>query len=133
MKNDYKFTISDRAKSNLIEAMQSSNNVIPFLESEGYIHFEKGTMVSSKALYLTYCKWCEENAEKPMSPKTVLSYLKQNLQQIYQLMEAKKLEGSRGFLQRYVRRILKRYRKKRKYEIMRICVYASKIKDFSRA
>lgn len=78
LKNDYKFTISERAKSNLMEAMQSSNNVIPFLESDGYIHFEKGTMVSSKALYLTYCKWCEENAEKPMSSKTVLGYLKQN-------------------------------------------------------
>lgn len=78
LKNNYKFTISERAKANLEEAMHSSNNVISFLESEGYIRFEKGTMATSKAIYGVYCKWCEENAEKPMSSKTVLGYLKQN-------------------------------------------------------
>ena len=82
LENNYKFTISDRAKGNLLEAMQSSNNVIPFLESEGYIRLEKGTTATSKAIYNVYCKWCEENAEKPMSSKTVLGYLKQNSEEL---------------------------------------------------
>ena len=62
--------------------LHSFNNVIPFLESEGYIRFEKGTTATSKAIYNVYCKWCEENAEKLMSSKTVLGYLKQNSEEL---------------------------------------------------
>ena len=62
--------------------LHSFNNVIPFLESEGYIRFEKGTSATSKAIYNVYCKWCEENAEKPMSSKTVLGYMKQNSEEL---------------------------------------------------
>lgn len=103
LKNDYRFTISDRAKGNLMEAMQSSNNVISFLQSDGYIRFEKGTMASSKAIYNVYCKWCDENAEKPMSAKTVLGYLKQNAEELgiepstnISIEGGKKARGFRG-------------------------------------
>lgn len=78
LKNNYKFTISDRAARNLKEAMEDSNNIIAFMESDGYVRLEKGTMATSKSLYGAYCKWCEDNMEKPMSAKSLTGYLKQN-------------------------------------------------------
>lgn len=78
LKNNYKFTISERAESNLKEAMEESNNIIAFMESNGYVRLEEGTMATSKSLYLAYCRWCEDNMEKPMSAKSLTGYLKQN-------------------------------------------------------
>lgn len=48
------------------------------MESNGYVRLENGTMATSKALYSAYCKWCEDNMEKPMSAKSLTGYLKQN-------------------------------------------------------
>lgn len=78
LRNNYKFTVSERTAKNLKEAMVDSNNIIAFIESEGYVRLEKGTMATSKSLYLAYCKWCEDNMEKPMSAKSLTGYLKQN-------------------------------------------------------
>lgn len=78
LKNNYKFTVSERAARNLKEAMEDSNNIIAFMESDGYVRLEKGTMATSKSLYTAYCKWCEDNMEKPMSAKSLTGYLKQN-------------------------------------------------------
>ena len=37
LKNKYRFTISERAKKNLHEAMESGNNIIAFMQSSGYV------------------------------------------------------------------------------------------------
>lgn len=76
--NNYKFTISEKTENNLKEAMLDSNNIIAFMESDGYVKLENGTMATSKSLYTAYCKWCEDNMEKPMSAKSLTAYLKQN-------------------------------------------------------
>jgi len=78
LKNDYRFTVSEQARKNLHEAMESGNNVIPFMESTGYIRLEQNTSATSKNLYQAYCRWCEDNAEKPMSAKSLSGYLKEN-------------------------------------------------------
>lgn len=78
LKNDYRFTVSERARKNLHEAMESGNNVIPFMSSTGYIRLEQNTTATSKSLYQAYCRWCEDNAEKPMSAKSLSGYLKEN-------------------------------------------------------
>ena len=39
---------------------RSSNNVIEFLQSEGYIRFKADSEASSKALYEAYQRWCED-------------------------------------------------------------------------
>lgn len=52
--NGYDFTVSDRAKHNLQAAIEDGNNVIGFMNSDGYIRLEKGTMATSKALYQAY-------------------------------------------------------------------------------
>lgn len=78
LRNNYKFTVSEKSKRNLKEAMEESNNIIAFMESDGYIRLEKGTMTTSRSLYAAYCRWCEDNMEKPMSAKSLTGYLKQN-------------------------------------------------------
>lgn len=76
--NDYKFTISDKAKKNLLELMEDSNNILSFMKSSGFIRLEANTHASSRQLYTAYTSWCEANCIKPMSPKTLTSELKQN-------------------------------------------------------
>ena len=54
------------------------NNVIEFLQSEGYIRFRADSEASSKAIYEAYTRWCDDNAQKPMSANRVSSELAQN-------------------------------------------------------
>ena len=37
--------------------MQDGNNIIVFIQSEGYIRLEKGTHATSKQLYSAYSQW----------------------------------------------------------------------------
>ena len=75
--NDYQFTVSSKAKENMETVKRSSNNVIEFLQSEGYIRFRADSEASSKAIYEAYTRWCDDNAQKPMSANRVSSELAQ--------------------------------------------------------
>ena len=57
---------------------RNSNNVLDFLQSEGYIRFKADSAASSKAIYEAYQRWCEDNAQKPMSANRISSELAQN-------------------------------------------------------
>ena len=57
---------------------RSSNNVIEFLRSEGYIRFRADAEASSRALYEAYKLWCEDNVRKPLSANRLSSELAQN-------------------------------------------------------
>jgi len=76
--NDYRFTVSQAAQENMEAAVSDGNNVIEFLQSEGYIRFKADYEVSSKDLYAVYKMWCEDNAVGSLSAKSFCSYLKQN-------------------------------------------------------
>ena len=76
--NNYQFSISGKARENMETVKRSSNNVIEFLQSEGYIHFRADGEASSKAIYEAYTRWCDDNAQKPMSANRVSSELAQN-------------------------------------------------------
>ncbi len=76
--NNYQFSISGKAKENMETVKRSSNNVIEFLQSEGYIRFRADSEASSKALYEAYQRWCEDNAQKSMSANRLSSELAQN-------------------------------------------------------
>ena len=67
-----------KARENMETVKRSSNNVIEFLQSEGYIRFKADSEASSKALYEAYQRWCEDNAQKPMSANRLSSELAQN-------------------------------------------------------
>ena len=76
--NNYQFTISGQVIENVETVKRSSNNVIEFLQSEGYIRFKADAQASSKALYEAYKLWCEDNVRKPMSASRLSSELAQN-------------------------------------------------------
>ncbi len=76
--NNYQFTISEKTRENMETVKRSSNNVIEFLQSEGYIRFKADSEASSKAIYDAYQRWCEDNAQKPMSANRLSSELAQN-------------------------------------------------------
>ena len=76
--NNYQFTISGQAIENVETVKRSSNNVIEFLQSEGYIRFKADCEASSKAIYEAYKLWCEDNVRKPMSANRLSSELAQN-------------------------------------------------------
>ncbi|MDO4557246.1 MAG: DUF5906 domain-containing protein, partial [Lachnospiraceae bacterium] len=56
--NKYQFTVSERSKENIEEAMGEGNNILMFMESVGYIRIEKGTHAASRQLYIAYQQWC---------------------------------------------------------------------------
>lgn len=76
VKRNFQFTISDRAKDNLNKAMEEGNNVLSFLNSEGYVYLESGTHASSKDLFNVYLTWCNDNGIKAFSQKTLTTQLR---------------------------------------------------------
>ena len=76
--NNYQFTISGQAIENVETVKRNSNNVIEFLQSEGYIRFKADAEASSRVLYEAYKLWCEDNVRKPMSANRLSSELAQN-------------------------------------------------------
>lgn len=81
-KNDFHFTISERAKKNLEETKKEDDNFIEFFESEGYIRLEENTHAGSKDLYIAYSMWCRDNLEKPRSEKSFSKYIKANAEKM---------------------------------------------------
>lgn len=76
--NNYQFSLSGKARENVEMVKRSSNNVIEFLRSEGYIRFRADAEASSRALYEAYKLWCEDNVRKPLSANRLSSELAQN-------------------------------------------------------
>lgn len=100
--NDYRFTVSQAALENMDAAVKDGNNIVEFLQSEGYIRFKADYDVSSKDLYAVYKLWCEDNALSGLCQKSFCSYLKQN-ESFYKLEYTNKINiGSgkyaRGFI-----------------------------------
>lgn len=81
--NHYHFTISQRAKDNIFSAVRDANNILDFLDSEGYVAFKADYESSTKNLYAAYKRWCEDNAENPLSPKSFANQLSQNAERYH--------------------------------------------------
>lgn len=75
VRNQFRFSESERAKSNRDVVKQDANNVILFMESDGYIERSPNRTISSKELYRIYTFWCEENAFPVLKLRTVSDYL----------------------------------------------------------
>ena len=76
---DFKFTMSRRARENLLRSMVQGNNAVEFLRSEGYIRFDPEASATSRQLYQVYTDWCEDNALRPLSQSSFWGYLQQNV------------------------------------------------------
>ena len=78
--NDFHITQSERTKSNVESAMREGNNILGFMESEGYFLFKADDWTTSKDFYTLYTIWCDDNSEKPLSPRTFSNFLCANEQ-----------------------------------------------------
>lgn len=99
--NNYRFTVSQRAQSNMAAAVNEGNNLVEFMESEGYFEFKADYTASSRDLYAVYQQWCEDNALYPLKQKSLISFLRQN-EQKYNLEYTNKVsigggKQARGF------------------------------------
>ncbi len=62
--DDFHFTVSDKAKMTLEYSKREGDNILEFLDSEGYIYFQEDAEISAKELYEIYVDWCVDNCEK---------------------------------------------------------------------
>lgn len=78
IKNNYCFTVSDKSKQNVSDLMSENCNVIDFLADNDTVKFGKEYKTASMDLYMTYSRWCDENALTAMKRDTVINWLKAN-------------------------------------------------------
>lgn len=78
VKNNFRFTESDRARLNWEIAKKDANNIELFMESEGYIMRDEKLMITSRQLAQIYETWCDENAYPAMKSKTLIEHLNAN-------------------------------------------------------
>ena len=78
LKNNYSFSISQHTKDSMDRIMEEGNNILSFINSNGYIRFEAHTCVTTARLYETYTRFCEDNCLKPMSERTLSGFFKEN-------------------------------------------------------
>jgi putative DNA primase/helicase len=76
--NNFRFTISEKAKLNVKETVEDSCNIIEFLGDADRIIRGENLSVSSHELYNCYYSWCEENALLAMKSQSFSAWLKKN-------------------------------------------------------
>ena len=76
--NHYRFTISERARQNVMETMQDNCNITEFLEDTDRVMYGETLKVTSSALYDCYVRWCEDNALTALKRETFITWVKQN-------------------------------------------------------
>ena len=81
IKNNYKFTISEKSKANVKETMQDSCNITEFLADADRVMYGEKLCVSSATLYDSYYHWCDDNALTALKRDTFTGWLKQNSEQ----------------------------------------------------
>lgn len=92
---EMQFTLSQKARENLRMAVAEGNNVVEFMESEGYFRLDPAGQVSSRTLYNLYRDWCEDNMIAPLTAKTVTAWLMQNASR-YGLTYSYHIPGGNG-------------------------------------
>ena len=68
--NNFRFTESERARENRETLRRDNNNIVSFLESDGYIRLKADSSISSKDLYSIYRMWCDENGLSPLKARS---------------------------------------------------------------
>ena len=78
IENNYHFTVSDRARENMAEAVSEGNNAVDFMRSEGYIRLKADAEASSREIYAVYKLWCDDNALHALSARSLAAFLNEN-------------------------------------------------------
>jgi putative DNA primase/helicase len=95
MANNYRFTESGRTAANREDARRQADNVLEFLQSEGYIRLKADSTIPSEELYAIYTQWCEDNAYKPLAARTVSMTLNKHAREFH-LEHSNKITNRRG-------------------------------------
>ena len=95
IRNNYHFTISERTKVNMETAIKEGNNIVEFMESEGYFLFKADSQITSKDFYAIYELWCDDNTTKPVTSKSFSTYLSQHERE-YNLEHNNKVRNNQG-------------------------------------
>ena len=88
--NDYRFTLSERTRENMAEAVSDGNNAVDFMRSEGYIRLKADAEASSRDVYAVYKLWCEDNALNPLSARSLSMHLIEN-REVYGIEQTNKI------------------------------------------
>ena len=78
IRHQFRFTESERVLHNRELIRRDTNNILLFMDSEGYICRGEDLSISSEELRLIYRTWCEENAYVPVKSKIMIEYLVAN-------------------------------------------------------
>lgn len=100
--NNYRFTVSQRAAENKEHAKRNANNLVEFMQSEGYIQLKADSTITSRDLYAIYQTWCEDNGYRPIAQRSVGSYLKSHLED-YNLEASNKITKPQYAILRFVK------------------------------
>ena len=73
--NNFRFTISEKTRRNVSEAMADNCNIIEFLSNKGYIEFGTDFRESTTNLYSGYIDWCHKNLLTELKKDTFSSWL----------------------------------------------------------
>ena len=76
--NNFRFTISEKTRRNVSEAMADNCNIIEFLSDKGYIEFGADFQESTTNLYSGYIDWCHKNLLTELKKDTFSGWLKAN-------------------------------------------------------
>ena len=87
--------MSQRAAENKEHAKRNANNLVEFMQSEGYIQLKADSTITSRDLYAIYQMWCEDNGYRPIAQRSVSSYLKSHLED-YNLEASNKIINKSG-------------------------------------
>ena len=76
--NEFRFTRSPKAQENLRESMVQGNNILDFMESKGYFHWDPLGSAATRSLYRACGDWYEDNAINPLGSRFFSNFLIQN-------------------------------------------------------
>lgn len=78
IKNNFRFTVSEKTKKNVAEVMADNCNIIEFLQDKSYVSFGVDFSESTTNLYSGYIDWCHKNLMTELKKETFSSWLKSN-------------------------------------------------------
>ena len=78
IRNNFRFTISEKTRRNIAEIMSDNCNISEFLEDRSYISFGSGYSESTQALYSAYVDWCHKNLMNILNQNTFSTWLRSN-------------------------------------------------------
>lgn len=79
---NFKFTISQKTRSNITEALSDNCNISEFLNDKDVLKFGNELRITGAELYSAYSIWCGNNALTALRRETFISWLKTNQKKI---------------------------------------------------